>query len=67
MKCIEKDKPKNKNKIRQHEKKSIFQYPLSFFLIILLPILPPPLSPSPAMVVENAPSPYPPYINNNSG
>ncbi len=42
MKCIEKGKPKNKNKIRQHEKKTIFQYPLSFFLIILLPILPPP-------------------------
>jgi hypothetical protein len=48
-------------------KKNIFQYPLSFFHIVLLPILPPPLSPSPMMVAENAPSRYPPYINNNGG
>ncbi len=32
--CIEKGKPKNNNKIRQHEKnKSIFQFLLSFFLV----------------------------------
>ncbi len=32
--CIEKGKPKNNNKIRQHEKnKPIFQFPLSFFLV----------------------------------
>jgi hypothetical protein len=32
--CIEKDKPKNNNKIRQHEKnKPIFQFLLSFFLV----------------------------------
>jgi hypothetical protein len=67
MKCIEKGKPKNKNKIRQHEKKPIFQYPLSFSLVILVPILLPPLSLSPAIVAENTPSHYPPYIDNNSG
>ncbi len=32
--CIGKGKPKNNNKIRQHEKnKPIFQFPLSFFLV----------------------------------
>ena len=32
--CIEKGKPKNNNKIRQHEKnKPIFQFPLFFFLV----------------------------------
>jgi hypothetical protein len=32
--CIEKGKPKNNNKIRQHEKnKPIFHFPLSFFLV----------------------------------
>jgi hypothetical protein len=32
--CIEKDKQKNNNKIRQHEKnKHIFQFLLSFFLV----------------------------------
>ncbi len=32
--CIEKDKPKNNNKIRQHEKnKPIFQFLLFFFLV----------------------------------
>jgi hypothetical protein len=32
--CIEKDKPKNNKKIRQHEKnKPIFQFLLSFFLV----------------------------------
>jgi hypothetical protein len=32
--CIEKDKPKNNNKKRQHEKnKPIFQFLLSFFLV----------------------------------
>ncbi len=32
--CVEKDKPKNNNKIRQHEKiKPVFQFLLSFFLV----------------------------------
>jgi hypothetical protein len=32
--CIEKGKPKNNNKIKQHEKnKPIFQFPLFFFLV----------------------------------
>jgi hypothetical protein len=66
MKCIEKGKPKNKNKIRQHEKKHLPISPL-IFPYHSPPHSPPPLSPSPAMVVENAPSCYTPYINNNSG
>jgi hypothetical protein len=31
--CIEKGKPKNHNKIKQHEKKTIFQFPLSLPLV----------------------------------
>jgi hypothetical protein len=65
MKCIKKHKPKTQNKIRQYEKnKPIFQYPLSFFLIILLPIHPSP-SPFPVMAAEIVPSRHPPYNNNN--
>ncbi len=66
MKCIEKGKPKNKNKIRQNEKKHL---PISPFIFPYHspPHSPPPLSPSPAMVRENAPSRYPPYIDNKGG
>jgi hypothetical protein len=58
MKCIEKRKPKNQNMIRQHEKnKPIFQYHLSFFLIILLSIHPPP--PKPLSHIGGGECPFP--------
>jgi hypothetical protein len=57
--CIEKGKPKNNNKIRQHEKnKPIFQFPLFFFSCptpFLLKQSPLQLSsPSIAMTASNA-------------
>ncbi len=68
--CIEKDEPKNNNKIRQHEKnKPIFQFLLSFFLVqppFLLKQSPLRLTlPSIATTASNAcsqpsPPPFPP-------
>jgi hypothetical protein len=42
MKCIEKGKPKNKNKIRHHEKKPSSNIPSHFSLSFSSPFSPPP-------------------------